>query len=315
MEIKNKILYYCIILILSSSLAGCSSKNLNKTAQEVSYSSIQNCRLYTDANWVNDDPEKQFTYGLMVQSPWEAGGTLFLHFPEHLEYNPVGNSILRHWDKIPPPWVISPDGKQASYRVESPFLKDVFVEAFARVQQEDELPSDAVCVRLAMKIINKGTVTLPVIRPLICMQYNGLNGFSKDTKSHYKHNFIAIDNELTALSDLATENSNTTFKGCVVAGCPQHDTRSEATGGLIEKDMDLALSVLTSVDNRRKVIIWWTPGKSMIANANIPCLHADPYFGTANPGEEVLAEGMIIFSEGEIEPIVEYLKRLDKKIF
>lgn len=306
---------YCFISVIFSLFAGCNSCPSKTMTQEMLSGSIENCRLYTDSNWVNDDPEKQFTYGLMVQTPWENGGTLFLHFPEHLEYNPVGNSILRHWDKRPLPWVISPDGKQASYRVESPFLKNVFVEAFARVAPEVELPSNAMAVKLAMRIINHGSDTLPVIRPLICMQYNGMNGFSKDSKNHYKHNYIVVDGELKALSDLPTDNPNTTFKGCVVKGCSQHDTRSEVTGGLIEEEMDLALSVLTSVDENRKVIIWWTPGKSMIANANIPCLHADPYVGTANPGDEVLAEGILVFMEGDVEPVVKYLMGMDKKVF
>jgi hypothetical protein len=67
-----------------------------------------------DTSWVSDDREKRFTYGLNINSPWDKGGTLFMHFPEHLEYNPVGNKILRHYDSIPTPWIISPDGLQAS---------------------------------------------------------------------------------------------------------------------------------------------------------------------------------------------------------
>ncbi|OFY10875.1 MAG: hypothetical protein A2X05_15310 [Bacteroidetes bacterium GWE2_41_25] len=52
----------------------------------------------TDSSWVSDDREERFTYGLNINSPWDIGGTLFMHFPEHLEYNPVGNTILRHYD-------------------------------------------------------------------------------------------------------------------------------------------------------------------------------------------------------------------------
>jgi hypothetical protein len=79
--------------------------------------------------------------------------------------------------------------------------------------------------------------------------------------------------------------------------------------------MDLALSVVTSLDEKRKVIIWWTPGKSMIANANIPCIHADPYFGTLNPGEQAYAEGLILFTEGDIEPLVKFLQEQDRRVF
>ncbi|MCK5705313.1 MAG: hypothetical protein KAI29_29385, partial [Cyclobacteriaceae bacterium] len=98
-------------------------------------------------------------------------------------------------------------------------------------------------------------------------------------------------------------------------GCPQRDTRAEKNGGLIEKEMDLALSIVTSIDHERKVVFWWTPGKSMIANSFIPCIHADPYFGTLKPGEEAYAEGLILFTEGDIEPIVNYLKKKERKLF
>ena len=98
----------------------------------------------------------------------------------------------------------------------------------------------------------------------------------------------------------------------MVEGCPQRDTRAEKNGGLIEQDMDAALSIVTSLDKQRNVIFWWNPGKSMIANSFIPCIHADPYFGTLKPGEEGFAEGLILFTVGDIKPIVKYLKEKSK---
>jgi len=100
----------------------------------------------------------------------------------------------------------------------------------------------------------------------------------------------------------------------MVRGCPQRDTRAERRGGLIEEDMDLALSVVTALKGPRKVIFWWTPGKSMIANANIPCIHADPYFGDLMPGEKTSAEGLVLFTEDELGPILEELRRKDRAI-
>ena len=41
------------------------------------------------------------------------------------------------------------------------------------------------------------------------------------------------------------------LKGSVVKDCTQRDTRTQKNGGLIEQDMDLALSVVTSIDQ------WW----------------------------------------------------------
>jgi hypothetical protein len=85
------------------------------------------------------------------------------------------------------------------------------------------------------------------------------------------------------------------------------ETRAEKNGRLIEKDMDAALSIVTSLDGERKVIFWWNPGKNMIANYFIPCILEDSYFGTLEPGEEAYAEGLFLFTEGDINPIVKYL--------
>ncbi len=299
-------LFMCSTLSLFLSLFGCIDKKSDSTLKKIS-SSSNNIFFYTDPNKKSNDPEELLTYGLFINAPWEKGGFLYLNFPEHLEYNPVGNTILRHYDSIPNPWIISPDRKQASFRVESLALKDVYVESFARVLDGKDFPFDAQGVHVAMRIINHGSKTLPVIRPLICNQFRDLTGFPQ-SHHDFQNNFIVIEDQIIALADLPTKDMKTTFKGCVVKGSPQRDTRAEKNGGLIEKDMDLALSVVTSMDHERRVIFWWTPGKSMIANAFIPCIHADPYFGTLKPGEEAYAEGLILFTEGEIKPIVKYLK-------
>ena len=124
-----------ICLIVASGSQSCTSPSANSTASERSSTSKQ-IHFYTDPNKKSEDPEENLTYGLFITPPWKNGGDLYMNFPEHLEYNPVGNTILRHYDSIPNPWTISPDGKQASYRVESLALKDVFVESFARVMDD-----------------------------------------------------------------------------------------------------------------------------------------------------------------------------------
>ena len=309
--VRNQPLNIYAMLALLAIQIGCANKKTNSMVSETSSPSGK-IHFYIDPDKRSEDPEEKLTYGLFITAPWKNGGDLYLNFPEHLEYNPVGNTILRHYDSIPNPWIISPDGKQASYRVQSLALTDVFVESFARVINDGHFPFDAQGVHVAMRIINHGSQTLPVIRPLICNQFRDLTGFPQ--RHHdFQHNHIVIDGKITALADLPTENLETTFKGCVVEGCPQRDTRAEKNGGLIEQDMDAAISIVTSLDQQRKVIFWWNPGKSMIANSFIPCIHADPYFGTLKTGEEAYAEGLILFTEGDIEPIVKYLKEKSKE--
>jgi hypothetical protein len=269
-------------------------------------------RFSLDPAWQSDDPEQRRAYGLRIGSPWKDGGFLFFNFPEHLEYNPEGATILRHYDTPSAPWILSPDNQQACYRVESKAATGVVVEAFSRIASVDLCPPYCVGVCLAMRIFNGGKITLPVIRPLLCLQYGKMKGFPSD-RDHFRHSFIVVGGQLVALADLPTEDPKTQFKGCVVKGCPQRDTRAERQGGLIEKDMDLALSVVTSLDGCKKVILWWTPGKSMIANARIPCIHADPYFGTLKPGETAYAEGLLLFTETDLGAVIRDLTSRNQK--
>lgn len=44
-------------------------------------------------------------------------------------------------------------------------------------------------------------------------------------------------------------------------------------------------------------------------------MHADPYFGTLKPGEEAFAEGLILFTDGDPQPIIKYLIEKDRKVF
>jgi hypothetical protein len=263
------------------------------------------------------DREQHMQYGLSLTSPWEGGGDVFLNFPEHLEYDTQGMSLLRHWDGWETghiPWLISPDGKQASYEVESPYEKGVIIQAFARLATADELPPGTSGVHLSMRITNGSPRPLPTIRPLLCLQYRGLTGFPAWI-GNFKHTFILIGGKPVALADLPTADPNTTFKGCVVQGCPQRDTRAEVQGGLIKQDMDAAISAIESLDGKRKLITWWTPGKSMISNTNIPCLHADPYFGTLAPGATTSAEGLLLFTDHDLSPIMTSLKARDRTSF
>lgn len=312
LSFMHGIIIYLMFLLIATQI-GCTPKKVTSGSMEEAAFS-EEIFFYTDPNKKSESPEEILTYGLFINSPWKSGGFLFLNFPEHLEYNPVGNTILRHYDSIPNPWVISPDRKQASFRVESLALKDVYVESIARVAKDRELPPEARGVHVSMKIINHGSQTLPVIRPLICNQFSDLVGFPQ--RHHdFKNNYIVIEDQIVSLGELATINMASTFKGSVVKGSPQKDTRSEKTGGLIPQDMDLAVSIVTSIDHQRKIVFWWTPGKSLIANSFIPCIHADPYFGTLKPGEEAYAEGLILFTEGDIVPIVTFLKKKERKLF
>ena len=57
----------------------------------------------------------------------------------------------------------------------------------------------------------------------------------------------------------------------------------------------------------RKMVVFWTPGKNLLSNPAIPCIHADPYFGDLKPGESRSARGVLIFTRTSLEKLVEEL--------
>jgi hypothetical protein len=62
-------------------------------------------------------------------------------------------------------------------------------------------------------------------------------------------------------------------------GLRQHRlTRPWDDGGTIEEGIDAAIIALTSLDEKRKVVTAGTPGRSMLSNSRIPCMHAGPFY-------------------------------------
>ena len=247
--------------------------------------------------------EEEMAYGLTIVSPWKDGGNVHVNFPEHLEYNEVGNGILRHHDKRINPWKIAADGLSASYEIESLELPGVHVQASAA--------ADGDRARFSMKILNGSDKTLNRVKPLLCFWYAGLAGFPTRLSDNFKYTYVVMDGKPVALTNIRTDNPEATAKVAYVRGCTQHDCDqfARSRGGLVERDIDLALIAVTARDGKRKAVITFTPGKSILSNTVIPCAHADPYFGTLGPGESAEAKGEILFTEGLLDEAVDALRK------
>ena len=73
-----------------------------------------------------------------------------------------------------------------------------------------------------------------------------------------------------ALADVQTEKTDANVKGGTVAGCKQKDNGfAHRNGGFIEGGLDEAIAAVTSLDGHRKMVISWSPGKSILSNASI----------------------------------------------
>lgn len=247
----------------------------------------------------------EFAYGLEIAPPWTEGGTLVINFPEHLERFPDTQGILRHNDTKPNGhWVISKDGKQAVLDVDSPTMAGVHVLGKAKVTGPGR-------VELSMRITNHSDRDMEGIIPLYCLHYRGLTGFPQWV-GNFEHSFVVLNGKVTAIADLPTENPKADVKAAYVRGCPQRDTEKfpRSRGGLAEQELDRALTAVTSLDGKRAVLYAWTPGKTMLSNAAIPCIHADPLYDPIPIGHSGERTGVLIFTE---EPVAKAMTRLMKE--
>jgi hypothetical protein len=257
----------------------------------------QSIRLLVDPATNSDDPERRRAYGLNVIPPWPDGGWLFINLPEHLEYMPGTRGIARHHDKRPNVWRVSKDGSEASYDVQSPTEPGVFfgVKAWAEGNK----------VRFEMHITNRSAKTLRSIRPLLCFQYHHLHGFPAANSGNFAHTYVVIGGKPVAVADLEVKRPEAYARMAQVSDCgDRHNWWAEEMGGFIEQPLDLALTALTAVNDARKVVVTWRPGKNLLANAAIPCIHADPCFGDLHPGEARTVHGDLIFTEAPLAQVL-----------
>jgi hypothetical protein len=259
---------------------------------------------------VADTADKPTTYGLKVAAPWKDGGWVMLNLPEHLTFGPGERAILRWGDNrregavATNLWKLSEDGREATMDVESPNTRGVRVVGRVKAAGEDRLA-------LSMKIVNNTRGKLDAVRALYCTHYRMLAGFPTWDGTALQWCWVLVDGKWAKLSDLPTPNAKTVVKWAKVKGrevAPKEFVTSR--GGASEKDLDAAVTVVTAKDGKRKLAIAWKPGGTMLANAGIPCIHADPWYEDIPPGESREAEGLILFTEKSLDDILLELRKL-----
>jgi len=253
-------------------------------------------------------------YSLRVESPWEGGGYFTVNYPEHLEFGPVGYTITRYSDPRTSAWTLEGDGKLARYDVPSTPKRGVLgVRVASRVEVVG--PEK---LKFSLKITNGSERTLKDIKPLLCFQYKHLKGFSGYLGKNFKYTHVVMGGKITALAGNANEKADAQVKEEFVKGVkPYRYNFAKKNGGYIDKSLDLGLSVITSQDGSRAIIIYTPVGRSMLSNRWIPCLHADPWFGHIKPGQSVQRTQYVVFARedwrDEVRKIVAAHKQRSSK--
>lgn len=255
-------------------------------------------------------------YGLAVIPPWPDGGRLIIDFPEHLDALDAGGGdvkILHYFEKQNlTRWQVAADGLSALLDVQSPFAPGVLIHARAQAVGQDRM-------EFVFTIENRSDRTLRWIDPLFCHRLGKLTGFPEKASktptafSNFEHVYAVVNGQVLRVSTVSTRQPQSRVRGAEVAGSPQPaNPFAESRGGVLPSPVDAAIAAVTSSDGRRKLILSWTPGKSFLSNAEIPCLHADPFYGVVEPGRLATARGLLIMTERPLEPIMLELLKLGR---
>lgn len=253
----------------------------------------------------------RLAYGLDIVPPWPDGGTLTWNLPEHLEWMPRTQGILRHNDKEPNGhWQVLDDGALILLDVESATTPGAFCRAEGRAVSESR-------IEMTFSITNRSETILGAIRPLFCLHYAGLTGFPGAFRApegqarcdNFDFIYTPDAGKLVALSSLPVEKPEIVRRSATVRGCTQEDYENFkfTEGGYIKEGLERAVMGVSSRDGKRSFAFGWTPGKSMLSNAYIPCVHADPFYGDIHPGETKEARAVLILLEGPVEEAIRIL--------
>ncbi|MBL7737321.1 MAG: hypothetical protein JNL51_17820 [Chitinophagaceae bacterium] len=283
---------YFLILILCA-IASCKQQKKIRPAEE-------KLHFFVDSATNTDDPERRMAYGLNITPPWPDGGSIFVNLPEHLWYMPDTKGIARHHDQRKNVWKVSKDGTSASYDVES------ILEPGVRLSVKGNAEKDR--AYFEMTITNNSSTLLKEIGPLFCFQYHPLKGFPLARSDNFAHTFVVMNGKPVALKDIKVDSAGAIARMAQVSACGYGlNTWAEKMGGMIEEPIDMALTALTSSTDDRKAIVSWTPGKSILSNTVIPCIHADPCIGDLAQGESRTVRGVLIFTRNSIESVIREL--------
>ena len=256
-----------------------------------------NVKFFVDSSTNSEDPEIRMAYGLNIVPPWPDGGSIFVNLPEHLEYMPGTKGIARHHDKRKNVWQINADSSEAKYEVESITEPGVFFSVKAKATGQD--------AKFEMTITNRSGKILNSIRPMFCYQYNLLKGFPAKFSDNFEHTFIVINGKPVPVAGLTVKNPQAVARMAQVGSCKnEHNWWAEEMGGFIDQRMDAAYTILTAKDDDRKVVLHWFPGKNLLTNSAIPCIHADPCIGDLAPGESRTVQGELIFTHASLNQVI-----------
>jgi len=94
----------------------------------------------------------------------------------------------------------------------------------------------------------------------------------------------------------------------------RHDPESPAAPDTmwLARPLDLPLVVKSSPDGKRHLVLYSPMGRTVLCNLFMPCAHVDPYLPRIEPGETRWGVLYGVFHDGDVAPVVEAFRKLDR---
>lgn len=268
---------------------GFNPREMQATLEDLLARQAQPPRLRVVPAHFPDHPSASVT----VHHPWEAEGASNLMLPENLF---AGQDVLftgQNWVEVDAryPQALQPDVREIVpgrlVRYEHKLGDEYVLRARAEVKDGG--------VDLELTVENKTDAALEGLRAQVCLGSQRVADFASKSLDGV---VVPVDGKMRPLTEVANVGAWDGLKRYVPVRADE--ARSD---GLTEAD--LALIGLVNGGSSRTIGVSWQGARFLIANGELSCIHADPYFPDCPPGESVTARGRIFFAEGNVQALLE----------
>ena len=257
--------------------------------------------------FVHDPPEENERWlAISIRPPWEQEGEWAFRIPETLGSN-IGLLFIDHFRPdmvavVDPThelrWIRKPDGS---------LLANVQLENGIELQTL-ATPGEA-DVTVTYTMYNGCPRDLSNLGLQFCMVQNRVPDF---VDHEAKRTFIYAGGRFVALGD--TEPGPDPGKAPLFIVTNTRDvepfeTLDDGQSWTVKFQTDIPLIATVSADGRRVIAVASDNSYKIMTNAQIPCIHADPFLGECAAGDTVSVKTKVYFIEGPLADVLPLFAR------
>ena len=235
-------------------------------------------------------PDRPST-SVQVQLPWNGGGVTNLMLPECLYSGETLVFTGQNWVAVEAeyPQEVQPEWKEIAparlLRYEHSLGEEYVLRAEVQVREG--------AIDQQLSIENRTKQPLTDLRAQICFAAQQAQDFSTGDLSRV---YVPVGGTMTPITEVPKAGVWDTLKRyLLVAGVPSPDDVARA---------DAPLIALANQPGTHAIGVSWPTARYVFTNAELSCIHADPYLPDCPAGDTVSVRGTITFVEGSAQALL-----------